>query len=243
MVATTNNSGVFVVQKPNSSIYAWAGWGRVLCAFFSGQFVDRASLYSKKLAPILNTKAFVAYGDNSVGSRISGLLFTGGPAAIFRFIISIIVNSVNRVSPRWSRSHIRIKALKAFQPPFADCDPAPAPEMVARVVFVVAPILHSGPCAMFRCMTLAMAKLVFISLQDSCCAFQCQTAATEGGFSDIGCRSDRKISAVALAGPHDVSSVWDRGSRKNRQSSKLFASKIESFWHSGSPNSPEYRYA
>lgn len=59
-------------------------------------------------------------GNSQVASGIGSLLKLCCPNAIFRFVISVVVESFNRVICAGHRPHVGIKILKRFNPSFAN---------------------------------------------------------------------------------------------------------------------------
>ena len=71
---------------------------------------------------------FVSYPD--CATCISRLLNGCRPSAIFRAVVAVVVDSINRELRPWCWPHIRIEICKRVAPPLADSNAAPT------VVFV-----------------------------------------------------------------------------------------------------------
>lgn len=77
-------------------------------------------------------------------SSIRHLLFNGRPSAIRRFVVSVIIDSVNLVSI-WPQTHILAKILKAIKPSIADFYASPAIVFIVRVGRLATTSLHVIP--------------------------------------------------------------------------------------------------
>jgi len=75
---------------------------------------------------------------------IRRLLRAGGPAAVFRHIVSVIVDAVNACSRR-ALSHIRQEVLKRLNPTRADLDAPASIPVIPGGRRVVASVLHRLP--------------------------------------------------------------------------------------------------
>lgn len=79
------------------------------------------------------------------------LLFTPGcPAAIFRLVVAVVVNSVDRVLAGRPRPHVRVEALEGVQPSLANSDSAPSVLRESRPCRPQASGLHVDPRSVFR---------------------------------------------------------------------------------------------
>jgi len=85
---------------------------------------------------------------------VLSLLGSRCPAAIAGFIITIAINSVNRVTRSRPWPYIGIKVLKTVKPAAANLDPPTAVKMPIRnPMGVVAPLFHIFPSHIFRHLT------------------------------------------------------------------------------------------
>jgi len=73
------------------------------------------------------------------------LLSPGGPSAIFRRIITVIVNAINRIVITWGASHIMKKIIKRIKPPVTYRDTTTAPIGVTGTLGISTPLLHRRP--------------------------------------------------------------------------------------------------
>lgn len=98
--------------------------------FFSQRFFNRptiskthlnsASFYSSFLNPITKVLSFISESNKSGMSTIKLLFRISSPITIFRFIISIIINTIETMFGRWRISDIFKKFLKRLSPLFAN---------------------------------------------------------------------------------------------------------------------------
>ena len=72
------------------------------------------------------------------------------PSAIGRFVISVIVDSVNRMLSRGPESHIGMEVFEGIKPALTDCDSSSAVDAIAMIVQPRASVDHIGPDTVFR---------------------------------------------------------------------------------------------
>ncbi len=113
----------------------------MLEAFIQGVKSDAANF-----PPFCKTQRHSIIRDHSIAAGVSILLRCRRPAAVFRAVISVVVNSVETMAWRWARSHVLKKCLER-QPPFANDNPSPAITIESWVMSIVASLKHSGPHA------------------------------------------------------------------------------------------------
>jgi hypothetical protein len=86
-------------------------------------------------------------------ATIFSLLFGRGPAAIFRFIVSIVVNSFKGERFVWFPSHVSKEVAKTGAPSFANSDPSASISRPVPIIRVFASGFHGGPRNIFRAPT------------------------------------------------------------------------------------------
>jgi hypothetical protein len=97
-----------------------------------------------------------------IGTAIGHLLCSGGPAAVIRLIVTIVVNPIYFVAIR-AHAHIRKKVFKRSAPTLANLD-TPAPIIGVRVTLeIVAALLDRAPRAVRPCVGHAVSDWSFIS--------------------------------------------------------------------------------
>lgn len=90
-----------------------------------------------------------AFNDSNISS-IARLFGSGGPAAVSRLIVSVIVNAFNRMARGWLCSHVSQK-VSEIRPSLAHRNAA----IAVVFVLVIAPTQHIGPSCVFRSPRLA----------------------------------------------------------------------------------------
>lgn len=82
--------------------------------------------------------------------RVKLLFLSRCPTTIARFIISIIIYTVNRVFWGWSWPHIFIKILKAVLPSLANLNPSPTVSTPSYMRGIFTPVFHAPPYCINR---------------------------------------------------------------------------------------------
>lgn len=98
----------------------------------------------RNIRPIGYSLGVSIKNQNPISVLISRLFFSGSPLAVFRLVVSAVVDSINGVLWRWPWSHVGKKFSK-FQPPFTDLNapcfvPSERPSLCAS-----APAQHTRP--------------------------------------------------------------------------------------------------
>ena len=78
------------------------------------------------------------------------LFFWCCPITVCWRIVSVIINTIERMFGRWSWPHILVKVLKAIQPPFTYSNPSSTIYFPLLVVGVEASTVHRLPSSVFR---------------------------------------------------------------------------------------------
>jgi hypothetical protein len=88
-----------------------------------------------------------AHVSNEFGAdaRIFELLLGGRPSAIPRLVMSVAVNSINRMLRRRPGTHIGIEGLETVSPSAAYANASGSVEFVGNVRLVFAPLDHAPP--------------------------------------------------------------------------------------------------
>lgn len=105
--------------------------------------------HSGFMRPISYAQGSSAVRDKFGHGRIVSLFCACRPMTIAWLIVAIVIDSVNHMFRRWTRSHVFKEVLKCL-PSRADSYATPAVSVVADGVFVRAAFQHSLPDAMFR---------------------------------------------------------------------------------------------
>lgn len=159
---------------------------------------------------------------------VSGLDRSGGPPTIARFVISVIVNTVNRMSRGWSRSHIVVKIHEVVQPALANFNASCSVNWEFMVFRVVASFLDFHPGIVLGGMTAPVRQSVFVALQKLRCCFFGETSAAGRVSAEVGGGDYRGVPAVALAVPENIARArnW-RHALFHQKSSKSLISKLK----------------
>lgn len=126
-------------------LYAWKGKGKMNGPAISKSGIKRLMGDARSFSPFHDATSDSIVSDKAVDSAISLLLRTCRPAAVARLIVSAVVNAVDAVRWRRTRSHVRVKVGKRLQPAFTNLDPATAIAGIAVVCFYVASLFHASP--------------------------------------------------------------------------------------------------
>ena len=122
--------------------------------------VNKVARKLELLAPFSSGHSFPVMGYISTPTHVIGLLFRCCPPAIIRRVITIIVDTVNRVLGGWLQTHIGKEIFKRIFPPIADSDSSTSVSRVFRVSDVVASIFYASPRVIFWSPCFAMCKPV-----------------------------------------------------------------------------------
>lgn len=86
----------------------------------------QGSRYARLVRPVLQDLPTSGNCYPYVSSRIPGLFLARGPSAVFRFIISVVIDPLQSVVARRARPHVGIKILKSM-PPLTDLNSTVVP--------------------------------------------------------------------------------------------------------------------
>ncbi len=198
------------------------------------------------LAPLRKALGLSIERQNAVTTTIARLFMRGRPAAVVRFVVTIIVDAVNAVLARWSRPHILIKHLEGM-PAVAHFNSSPTVTEILGTRSTVASPDHAMPDEVFRKRTQAIRSMslrCFISLKTSTalrvtitktlprnCAFHATLASTH----------PHGASSIAVCGPQ-----YD-GQPPERMSGQIYECGVAfgriGFSHDGTPDTRLVRTA
>lgn len=112
--------------------------------------------YSVIFRPFYETLGFSLKSDKGIVSSISSLFLECSPSDIIGFIVSIVVNSVKRMTPAGGFPNILDELLKRINPLFANNNPPSTMSIETGVIGLVAPIQHTSPRFILSCATHAV---------------------------------------------------------------------------------------
>ena len=111
--------------------------------------VDRSSWDAKFFRPFSGDLRFAIQCQQVIRPHVPLLFFFRGPAAVTLFVVSLVVNAINRVSRTRPFAHVGQKCGKVISPPTAYFDTACAVPFVIAALRVVAALLHVPPNSVF----------------------------------------------------------------------------------------------
>lgn len=128
---------------------------------FSDAIPDKISGPSHPLCPLISRKSFTSKGQPARLLGVLGLLAWRGPSTVTRFVVAVVVHSLDRMLGAWSWSHVSVKRRKGFAPFIANSNPSSSVVLVALVLRIAASTLQPLPRLISR---RPRAKTVFCAL-------------------------------------------------------------------------------
>lgn len=154
-------------------------------------------------------------------ATIGCLLFGCGPTAIIRFVIAIIVDSIERVLRARSLTHVRVKRAEVVLPAFAYRDAAPTIIGVSRVSDLRTAASHIAPSVPFGRLAEAVRQMVLLA------HFRAASALLPSSASQFGLKGCVAVAAIAHDVPRPLRSAMSQ--RENEQVPKSLADQISWF--------------
>lgn len=100
--------------------------------------------------PVRKALSLVADRIHRSVTAIACLLFIGRPAAVARFVVAVVIYTINGMVGTSPRPHVGKEILKRLSPSFANYDATTAIVTVSRIRLVVATGDHGPPNVVFR---------------------------------------------------------------------------------------------
>jgi len=202
------------------------------CALFAPAVLQAAvndpGVDLRRATPLGHRLPNAVHCEEPTRPRVALLLFSECPSAIARLVVSVVLDPINRVLGRWTRTHIREEGLKRPLPSTADTDAAPAVEVIARMLRVVATLAHAVPDVVLRGVGPTV-LVVVIALAGPSRATDAparlRSPARQVLRVDIAL-----LSAVAATAPVDFS-VGPEHARENSPASKALAAQVSQLRH------------
>ena len=150
-------------------------------------------------------KGFFDIVKNNVNgfSLVSVLHFLSSPLTIFRRVISVIVNSINRMLRSRAFTHVSVKTFKRSEPAIANPN---TPKTISRILFMFqacCSFYHISPISIFGRIRHSVSRF-----SQLCCALFSQTAtALVGAILKLIAESKARITTIANANPFN--SIFD----------------------------------
>jgi hypothetical protein len=104
---------------------------------------------SQFFCPLNARLGYSVIGNIHVISGVSSLLFTRGPSAIIGRIVTIIINSINRIFAGQSFPHIGIKVFKGVSPAITNSNTSSTITRIIRIIRIGTTIDKSSPYSIF----------------------------------------------------------------------------------------------
>ncbi len=189
------------IQHLNGLIYRCSLRRPSVCA---RHFVWLPTGNTKDIAPFRNTEANAIDSNDAIECGVSGLHSWQIPSAITRFIIAIVVNSIDRMQLRWTRPHVGVEVLKTAAPSVAHGNAASPIGVKFGIVRIVTAKFQLCPSLILWCAGHAMRWREAVFSDRFCRNLLSQASAAKCGSADIGRRRYGIIPAIASAIPHRV---------------------------------------
>lgn len=186
-----------------------------------------ADVFSKTTAPLGHHQALAKVFNLFRVPLVSALLFLGCPSAVFRFVVAIWVNAVNRVGGARLLTHIGKKVFKRIHPSIAHSNSDATINSIPPQFWIGASCLHCGPGAVrtgsvAACPTLNGWSGMAMSRDN----LLLQAPATQVlAHPKIASSCNRFPPAFTKAPPHRLW-AWMRDALNNIQSPKFFAGEV-----------------
>lgn len=143
--------------------------------------------------PFRHSLGFTLKGMARHIASIIGLLYTGAPFAVCRFIIFGVINAFQRVIGRRAESHIRQESLERLSPLFTNSNSSCAILRKGRIIRVMATCFDVEPSIIFRCISHFVGGVPTLKKQ---------TSATLGiAIHKMRCLNAVKLATITLAQP------------------------------------------
>lgn len=158
---------------------------------------NRIGCYAHAFGPFCHAESESLESEETVPGRVAALLATSGPAAVFRTVIFIIVEAIQRIVEGGSWPHILQEVFEAMKPAATDTNTPASPTMEKDVFGIITPPFHSLPGAIFRRSRHAVSTSVAWP--------SFSRAPTSPGASrpEIGSPDEENASTIALTFPKD----------------------------------------
>lgn len=183
---------------------------------------NSCEFYPSDVRPVVNRPFLSVNREFSCSSLIPRLLFRGRPSAVCRFVISIVINSVNAHCGTGWVPHVLKKVFKdmpARTYRYSSC----AVFMKSFVVAIFATLANSAPAVMHFGMAEFMTRRFFARKF----VFKASTRSAIAG-NKVVCSNNAYRSALALTFPFSLS-VFRAVKLKDCVSRKFLSSEVECF--------------
>lgn len=188
-------------------------------SFYS--IIGSGSGYFIYLAPLGERFRDAINGYIYTASFIIGLLFNRCPTAIFRRVITVIINTVNRISWRWSFPHVFKKIWERMPPTLAHFYSTTAVFIPTRTIDIFSSINNAAPSIIKLVARFPMCFMNFaIHIRQETTTRACVAINEFCGLNDYF------FPTIATAQPHNPIISIVLGSFDDGKASKHFAGQI-----------------
>lgn len=104
----------------------------------------------RSLCPFRYTQSLTIDSETESRPFIPALLRTGGPFAVFGRISKIVIDPLNGMVRRWTRSHVSIERTEIMNPLDTHGNSTTSIGRVTLSLRIVASVLHFCPCRIFQ---------------------------------------------------------------------------------------------
>lgn len=193
---------------------------------FDKPILNEAGRYSSNFRPLGEIQSSPIVRQQAICSLVVCLFFSGGPSAVSRFVVPVIVDAVNGMTVR-RHSHVVNEELERCTPSFTDVDSAPTIEMEVFSFRIGATVSHAAPYTESSMITEPVRLIGWNQ-------FPLQTATTflPSGSKIVGSNGS-DLSAITLASPSNSLFSTSPYTIKSNQSANANSSKIDKprqFW-------------
>jgi len=179
------------------------------------------ALDSQFLSPRDKRLGFSLERNQVICALVASLLRPSGPLAVILRISKRVVDSLNTVFGRWSRSHIFVKRRKRFPPVVANPNVSTPVITILAIVGVIAALEHAPPRFVFGRMAHSMSGVpsrdrLVLEAPATLRASFAKTCASHGVF----------LTAVAFATPCGLAAIGEASVSKHNQPSETLPSQV-----------------
>lgn len=165
---------------------------------------DGVARYPYFCTPLSKRERAAVMDNLRIASTVVQLNIWRGPSAILRLVIAIVVDTIKRMSVRWSQSHVGQKVFEGTAPPFAHSDASSSVAPIGWPVRVFATRAHVRPCDVFSCIRFSMRPTQFdyraSALASARRCFAVAKVAPSGGRSATAFALTNPVKALAFLG-------------------------------------------
>lgn len=173
---------------------------------------------------------YPVYRNKTSSPLRDALLFPCRPSAIFRGVIAVWINAINRVLCSWWQSHVEKKVVEGH-PSFADSYPSAAVVLIHLELPIKAPTLNTKPGGIDLCRLSSFACHSMLCVGILRCDWLKTAARLRATVSYLVTSDNDTRSAIASTKPSGLPFALCSASGKHREAVKFLSGHINEFWH------------